>query len=53
MLRFLSANIVVLPLLIATPAASQATDPGVEMAFMVRTMIVTLLNEGANTWPLI
>jgi hypothetical protein len=32
----------------ALSAKAQATDPGVEMAFMPRTMTVTLLNEGGK-----
>ena len=32
----------------ALSAQAQATDPGVEFAFMPRTMIVTLLNEGGK-----
>jgi len=30
------------------PVHAQATDPGVELAFMPRTMTVTLLNEGGK-----
>ena len=30
------------------PVYAQATDPGVELAFMPRTMTVTLLNEGGK-----
>jgi hypothetical protein len=30
------------------PVHAQATDPGVELAFMSRTMTVTLLNEGGK-----
>lgn len=32
----------------ALSAQAQATDPGVELAFMPRTMTVTLLNEGGK-----
>ena len=32
----------------ALSAQAQATDPGVEVAFMSRTMTVTLLNEGGK-----
>jgi hypothetical protein len=32
----------------ALSAHAQATDPGVELAFMPRTMTVTLLNEGGK-----
>jgi hypothetical protein len=32
----------------AIPVHAQATDPGVELAFMPRTMTVTLLNEGGK-----
>jgi hypothetical protein len=32
----------------ALPAQAQATDPGIELAFMPRTMTVTLLNEGGK-----
>ena len=32
----------------AHPVESQTTDPGVELAFMPRTMAVTLLNEGGK-----
>jgi hypothetical protein len=32
----------------ALPAHAQAPDPGVELAFMPRTMTVTLLNEGGK-----
>ena len=32
----------------ALSAQAQATDPGVELAFMSRTMTVTLLNEGGK-----
>src|SRR5207344_2036133 len=32
----------------AFSAQAQATDPGVELAFMPRTMTVTLLNEGGK-----
>jgi hypothetical protein len=32
----------------ALSAKAQATDPGIEMAFMPRTMTVTLLNEGGK-----
>jgi hypothetical protein len=36
-------------LIASTPSAqAQATDPGVELAFMPRTMTVTLLNEGGK-----
>jgi hypothetical protein len=49
MLKFLSANIVALPLMIAAPPAlAQTADPGVEIAFMPSTMTVTLLNEGGK-----
>jgi len=33
----------------ALSAGAQAADTSVELAFMPRTMTVTLLNEGANT----
>ena len=32
----------------ALPAQAQATDPGVELAFMANTTTVTLLNEGGK-----
>jgi hypothetical protein len=49
MLKFLSANIVALPLMIAAPPAfAQTADPGVEIAFMPSTMTVTVLNEGGK-----
>ena len=32
----------------ALSAQAQATDPGIELAFMPRTMTVTLLNEGGK-----
>ena len=32
----------------ASPLRAQGADPGVELAFMPRTMTVTLLNEGGK-----
>ena len=35
-------------LVFALPVSAQSADPGVELAFMPRTMTVTLLNEGGK-----
>jgi hypothetical protein len=45
-MKYLIATALVL--LGATSATAQTTDPGVELAFMPRTMTVTLLNEGGK-----
>jgi hypothetical protein len=44
-LAMLAAATLIAP---ALSAQAQATDPGVELAFMPRTMTVTLLNEGGK-----
>jgi hypothetical protein len=47
--RFHCGSLSVLALLAVTlPLRAQGTDPGVELAFMPRTMTVTLLNEGGK-----
>jgi hypothetical protein len=47
--KFLSGSLSALALLAFTsPLAAQNSDPGVELAFMSRTMTVTLLNEGGK-----
>ena len=44
-----SASLSVFALIAFTlPLHAQATDPGIELAFMPRTMTVTLLNEGGK-----
>jgi hypothetical protein len=50
MQKYLSKAVVALAAVAATgPAGAQtATDPGTELAFMPRTMSVTLLNEGGK-----
>jgi hypothetical protein len=46
---FLRASLSTLALVaFASPLYAQAADPGVELAFMPRTMTVTLLNEGGK-----
>jgi len=46
---FLCGSLSALALLAFTsPLRAQAADPGVELAFMPRTMTVTLLNEGGK-----
>jgi hypothetical protein len=46
---FLRGSLSALALLAFTsPVRAQAADPGVELAFMPRTMSVTLLNEGGK-----
>jgi hypothetical protein len=47
--KFLSGPLSALALLAFTsPLGAQSSDPGVELAFMPRTMTVTLLNEGGK-----
>src|SRR6202795_4745900 len=47
--KFLSGRLSALALLAFTsPLGAQSSDPGVELAFMPRTMNVTLLNEGGK-----
>ena len=47
--KFLSGSLSALALLAFTsPLGAQSSDPGVELAFMSRTMTVTLLNEGGK-----
>ena len=47
--KFLSGPLSALALLAFTsPLCAQGPDPGVEMAFIPRTMTVTLLNEGGK-----
>ena len=47
--RFLCGSLSVFALLAVTnPVGAQGTDPGVELAFIPRTMTVTLLNEGGK-----
>jgi hypothetical protein len=47
--RFVSGSLSALALLTLTsPLGAQGSDPGVELAFMPRTMTVTLLNEGGK-----
>jgi hypothetical protein len=47
--KFVSGSISALTLLAFTsPLAAQVSDPGVELAFMPRTLTVTLLNEGGK-----
>ena len=49
MQKYLSAAALALVVVTSTmPAGAQATDPGPELAFMPRTMSVTLLNEGGK-----
>ena len=46
---FRNGSLSLLALLAATlPLRAQGTDPGVELAFMPRTITVTLLNEGGK-----
>jgi hypothetical protein len=47
--KFLSGPLSALALLaFISPLGAQSSDPGVELAFMSRTMTVTLLNEGGK-----
>ena len=48
--KFLSGSLSAIALLAFTssPLGAQGSDPGVELAFMPRTMTVTLLNEGGK-----
>jgi hypothetical protein len=47
--NFRYGSLTVIALLAATlPLRAQSVDPGVELAFMPRTMTVTLLNEGGK-----
>jgi len=47
--RFVCGSLSALALLAFTsPLRAQSADPGVELAFMPRTMTVTLLNEGGK-----
>ena len=47
--NFLSGSLSAFALLAFTsPLGAQVSDPGVELAFMPRTMTVTLLNEGGK-----
>lgn len=47
--KFLSGPLSALALLaFISPLGAQSFDPGVELAFMSRTMTVTLLNEGGK-----
>ena len=47
--KFLSGSLSAFALLAFTsPLGAQGSDPGVELAFMPRTMAVTLLNEGGK-----
>ena len=47
--NFRYGSLAVIALLAATlPLRAQSVDPGVELAFMPRTMTVTLLNEGGK-----
>jgi hypothetical protein len=47
--KFVSGSLSALALLAFTsPFAAQVSDPGVELAFMPRTLTVTLLNEGGK-----
>ena len=49
MKKFLCGSLSVFALLVvANPVGAQGTDPGVELAFIPRTMTVTLLNEGGK-----
>jgi hypothetical protein len=49
MYKYLPGPLSVFALLAFTfPLCAQTTDPGVELAFMPRTMTVTLLNEGGK-----
>jgi hypothetical protein len=49
MYKYLPGSLSVFALLAITfPLCAQTTDPGVELAFMPRTMTVTLLNEGGK-----
>ena len=47
--KFLCGSLSVFALLgVTNPIGAQGTDPGVELAFIPRTMTVTLLNEGGK-----
>ena len=47
--KFLCGSLSVFALLaVANPVGAQGTDPGVELAFIPRTMTVTLLNDGGK-----
>ena len=47
--KSLSGSLSALALLVCTsPLGAQTADPGVELAFMPRTMTVTLLNDGGK-----
>jgi hypothetical protein len=47
--KFVSGSVSALALLTFTsPLGAQVSDPGVELAFMPRTLTVTLLNEGGK-----
>ena len=49
MQKYLSAAALALVVVTSTmPAGAQTADPGPELAFMPRTMSVTLLNEGGK-----
>ena len=46
--KFLSGSLSAFALLFTSPLGAQSSEPGVELAFMSRTMTVTLLNEGGK-----
>jgi CheY-like chemotaxis protein len=50
MRKYLSGSLLAFVVLASTPpvAVQTVTDPGTELAFMPRTMSVTLLNEGGK-----